>query len=71
MDDEDKEYLLCGHSERLAMDFGLINKCTRTIIILFEFPKAFVCVVIATLPTNSSLWLLKGKLSLVMDIEAL
>eukprot|EP01018_Ginkgo_biloba_P015763 Gb_24018 [translate_table: standard] len=28
--EEEKEYLLCGHSEKLAIAFGLINTCPKT-----------------------------------------
>eukprot|EP01018_Ginkgo_biloba_P030827 Gb_14948 [translate_table: standard] len=31
-DVEEKEHILCGHSERLAIAFGLVNTCPRTSI---------------------------------------
>eukprot|EP01018_Ginkgo_biloba_P006883 Gb_03551 [translate_table: standard] len=30
VEEEEKEYILCGHSERLAIAFGLINTCSET-----------------------------------------
>eukprot|EP01018_Ginkgo_biloba_P004838 Gb_17076 [translate_table: standard] len=32
VEEEEKEYILCGHSEKLAIAFGLINTCPATTI---------------------------------------
>eukprot|EP01018_Ginkgo_biloba_P030326 Gb_08619 [translate_table: standard] len=34
VEDEEKEYILCGHSEKLAIAFGLINTCPGTPILI-------------------------------------
>jgi hypothetical protein len=59
VEEEQKEYFLCYHSEKLAIAFGLMAHLPGH---LFEFIRTFVFVVTATLPPSSFPRLLNEKL---------
>lgn len=50
VEEEEKEHMLCGHSEKLAVAFGLINSCPASPIRII---KKFVYVTIAMVLLNT------------------